>query len=161
METIYRFKFSEEFLPNLVEFSTIHQHDKPNDFKDAFDEWKDENRCIITKESIRLENIGYDGDIFDKMYKSARYYFKNKETEKTKKKRRDYIRQDKDFINMIDRHLADIVLKPSLAFDDFKTNNSEIYENECTRIGEFLDKKQTLNKIKKTYKNRYFLLAKH
>lgn len=161
--TIYRFKFCEEFLPNLVEFSTIHQHDKPIDFKEAFDEWKDENRCIITKESIRLENIGYEGDIFDKMYKSARYYFKNKDmTDKTQKKRRVYIRQDKDFINIIDRHLTNIVnLKPSDAFDDFKTNNSENYENECLRIGEFLDKQKTINKIKKTYKNRYFLLAKH
>ena len=161
MTTIYRFKFSEDFLPKLVEFSTIHRHDKSIDFKEAFDEWKDENCGIITKETIRLENIGYNGDIFDKMYKSARYYFKNKETEKTIKKRRVYIRQDKDFINTIDRHLVDIVLKPSDAFDDFKKNNSEIYENECLRIGEFLDKKQTHNKIKKTYKNRYFLLAKH
>lgn len=159
---IYRFKFSEEFLPNLVDFSTIHQYDKPKDFKEAFDEWKDENRGIITKETIRLENIGYEGNIYDKIYKSARYYFKNKDrSDKTNKKRRPYIRQDKDFINIVDRHLAFISgLKPSQAFDDFKTKYVDIFENECLRIGEFLDKPQTLNKIKKTYKNRYFL-TKH
>tara|TARA_B100000795_G_scaffold158804_1_gene119332 strand:- start:164 stop:661 length:498 start_codon:yes stop_codon:yes gene_type:complete len=159
MTTIYRFKFSEDFLPILVEFSTIHQYDEPKDFKEAFEEWKEENRSLITKETIRLENIGYEGNMFDKMYKSARYYFKNKDrSDKSNKKRRVYIRQDKDFINTVDRHLNVIVdLKPSEAFNDFKTKYVDIFENECLRIGEFLDKEQTLNKIKKTYKNRYFL----
>ena len=114
MATIYRFKFSEEFLPILVEFSTIHQYDKPKDFKEAFEEWKEENRSLIAKETIRLENIGYEGNVFNKMYKS-----------------------------------------------DFKTKYIDSFENECLQIGEFLDKQQTLNKIKKTYKNRYFLLTKH
>jgi hypothetical protein len=158
---IYRFKFSEKFLPILVEFSTIHQYDKPKDFKEAFGEWKDENRYLITKESMLLENAGYEGNVIDKMYKSARYYFKNKDRsgdEKSNKKRRVYIKQDKDFINAVDRHL-DVIsdLKPSEAFDDFKTNNVLIFENECLRIGDFLEKKKILNKIKKTYKNRYFL----
>jgi hypothetical protein len=156
---IYRFKFSEEFLPILVEFSTIHQYDKPKDFKEAFEEWKDENLSLITKESMLLENAGYEGNVIDKMYKSARYYFKNKDrSEKSNKKRRVYIKQDKDFINAVDRHLYVISdLKPSEAFDDFKTNNAQIFENECLRIGNFLEKKKILNKIKKTYKNRYFL----
>jgi hypothetical protein len=158
--TVYRFKFSEEFLTILVEFSTIHQHDKPKDFKEAFETFEAENANEIAKESRLLINAGYDGNIIEKMYKSARYYFKNKDRSgnKNKNKRRVYIKQDKNFINIIDRHIEiTYELKPSDAFDSFKTSNEKQFNNECVRIGEFLDKQKTHEKIKKTYKNRYFL----
>ena len=36
------------------------------------------NKEIIKTESDRLAKDGYEGDALVKMYKSARYYFKNK-----------------------------------------------------------------------------------
>jgi hypothetical protein len=158
---IYRFKFSEEFLDILVEFSTIHQHDKSKVFKEAFELFVEKEEEAIALERERLENAGYKGDIIEKMYKSARYYFKNKDRSEDKvncKKRRVYIKQNKEFIEIIDRNLMFVAdLKPSEAFEEFKEKNKQCFEDECLRIGEYLDKQQTYNKIKKTFKNRYFL----
>tara|TARA_B100000795_G_scaffold30125_1_gene19851 strand:- start:505 stop:987 length:483 start_codon:yes stop_codon:yes gene_type:complete len=157
MDKIYRFKLSEEFLAILIEFSTIHQYDKPIDFKEAFGEFEEKQSELIAKESILLEKSGYKGNVINKIYKSARYYFKNKE-ETVIKARRVYIKQDKNFINMVDRHLENIYnLKPSEAFDDFKTNYEEQINSEYGRLSEFLEKDRIQNKIKKTYKNRYYL----
>ena len=50
-------------------------------------------------------------------------------------------------------------VKPSEAFKNFQENEpySTSYKNELARIGQFLDTdKDILNKVKKTYKNRYF-----
>ena len=158
---IYRFKFSEEFLDILVEFSTIHQHDKSKVFREALELFEEEEEEAIALERERLENTGYKGDIIEKMYKSARYYFKNKDRSEDKinhKKRRVYIKQNKEFIEIIDRNLMFVAdLKPSEAFEKFKKKNKQCFEDECLRIGEYLDKQQTYNKIKKTFKNRYFL----
>ena len=48
------------------------------------EEWKEENIEVIDRETSYMINMGYEGDVVNKMYKSARYYFKNKSTEKTK-----------------------------------------------------------------------------
>tara|TARA_B110000261_G_scaffold74355_2_gene86240 strand:- start:1736 stop:2233 length:498 start_codon:yes stop_codon:yes gene_type:complete len=161
---IYRFKFSEEFLPTLVEFSTIHQHDKAKVFKEAFEVFTEDNVQEIGLERDKLEKAGYKGNIIEKMYKSARYYFKNKDRSEdnvSHKKRRIYIKQNKEFIDIIDRNLESISdLKPSEAFEEFKEQNKQCFEDECLRIGEYLNKEKTHDKIKKTFKNRYFLNRK-
>ena len=90
---IYRYKFSNGFLPNLLDFARIHRYDEPTDFKEQWDLWTKNNKEIIDREKNYLNSMGYEGDVLKKMYKSARYYFKNKSLEKVKpKKRRQYIR---------------------------------------------------------------------
>ena len=79
---IYRFKFTEEFMEVLYEFSKIHQYDERKDFKEAWKIWVEENETIINQETTRLNDLGYKGDILDKMFKSARYYFRKKSSEK-------------------------------------------------------------------------------
>ena len=163
----YRFKFTPEFLDVLTRFSITHQYDTPKDFKEAFGSFKDEFKNEIEREINVLNENGYKGDAIDKMYKSARYYFKNKDysqKNKAEKKRRKYITQDKEFISSVDEHIEIIIenMKPSDGFKQFKEKFTEEYNNEQERLSEYLvDKLDIEQKIKKTYKNRYFINQKY
>ena len=79
---IYRFKFDDSFVDILNTFSKVHQYDSRTDFKEAWKLWLEENNDAVETESRRLINSGYEGDIIDKMFKSARYYFRKKRTKK-------------------------------------------------------------------------------
>ena len=57
---IYRFQFSKGFLENLKEFTRIHKFDDAKIFKEHFDEWKEENSEIITRETNYMRNMGYE-----------------------------------------------------------------------------------------------------
>lgn len=78
---IYRFKFTEEFMQELYTFSKIHQYDDRTDFKEAWIVWMNDQNELISSEQERMISLGYHGDILEKMYKSARYYFRKKTVE--------------------------------------------------------------------------------
>lgn len=82
---IYRFKFTENFMTELYKFSKIHQYDDRKDFKEAWKIWTEENDDIIELEMCRMLRLGYNGDVLDKMFKSARYYFRKKVQKKRTK----------------------------------------------------------------------------
>ena len=65
---IFRYKFSEEFTNHLYQFSKIHQYDHRKDFKAAWDIWLEENAVIVSEEVYKLTNLGYDGNILEKMF---------------------------------------------------------------------------------------------
>jgi len=163
---IYRYKFTEYFTNELFKFSKIHQYDHRKDFKEAWNVWFEENNEIVNDEIRRLTNLGYDGDVEDKMFKSARYYFRKKSTEKkAPTERRAYVGVRKGLLDAMDEHILSKIdskkCKPSESFDDFCNNNIDLLEQEVS----ILCRNVTTNnveikqKIKKTYKNRYFLLA--
>jgi len=162
----YRFKFSSTFLDMLTRFSIVHQYDTPKDFKEAFESFKDDFKNEIQSEIDILNKNGYEGDAVDKMYKSARYYFKKKDysqKNKTENIRRKYIRQDRDFICAIDDHVESVIgeRKPSQGYELFKEECVEEYNKEQERLSEYFDEKIDIEKkIKKTYKNRYFIYQK-
>jgi len=165
--SIYRYKFTPEFTDELLRFSKIHQYDQRKDFKESWDNWIEENADIVDDEIRRLQNLGYIGDIKDKMFKSSRYYFRKKTTEKKEpKKRRDYIGVKKDLLEMMDIHIKNNIFnesyKPSNGFDDFCKNNIELLKEEVNILIQhgFTDSDEIKRKIKKTYKNRYFLINK-
>ena len=161
---IYRYKFTEEFTSELFKFSKIHQYDERKDFKEAWTIWMEENDDIVNQEYRRLTELGYDGDIFDKMFKSARYYFRKKSTEKkAPAKRRVYVGAQKDLLEAMDEHIKLNIssgdFKPSDGFDEFCKDNVNLLKEEITilcRAG-LTDPNEIKAKIKKTYKNRYFL----
>jgi len=163
-QNIYRYKIADDITERLYQFSKIHQYDHRKDFKAAWDIWLEENEELVTYEKRRLLNLGYDGDVLDKMFKSARYYFRKKSTEKkTPKERRNYIGVDKTLLSAMDEHLKKSKdIKPELSFDEFCKENMECLKNEVSRLIEFgfEDSKEIQNKIKKTYKNRYFMIHK-
>jgi hypothetical protein len=163
---IYRYKFTTEFMSDLFIFSKIHQYDHRSDFKEAWEKWTEDNENIVSAEVKRLTDLGYEGDIIDKMYKSARYYFRKKSTEKKPVAlRRDYISVSKKLINAMDQHIRAEIhrddYKPSDAFDEFCKRNIDVLKENIAIICKngLTDAAEIKNKIKKTYKNRYFLFA--
>lgn len=163
---IYRYKFIEEFTNELYKFSKIHQYDHRKDFKEAWNIWVEDNQGFVDEEVRRLSNLGYDGDIIDKMFKSARYYFRKKSTEKKEpQKRRMYIGVEKELLEAMDKHILQNVknkeYKPSDGFSIFCKENIEILQEEVNRLCKcgLTNHIEIKDKIKKTYKNRYFMLV--
>lgn len=163
---IYRYKFTNEFMEHLFVFSKIHQYDKREDFKEAWEKWVNENSDIVDIEIRRVLSLGYNGDTIDKMYKSARYYFRKKSTQKKEpKNRRVYINIQKEFLNEIDQHILQNInnkdYKPSDAFTDFCKDHVDILREEVNVLikNGIKNSNEIKEKIKKTYKNRYFILT--
>jgi len=162
---IYRYKFTEEFTNEMYKFSKIHQYDHRKDFKEAWEIWLDDNDDIVSGEVRRLTNLGYDGDILDKMFKSARYYFRKKSTEKkAPQKRRVYLSVQKNLLETMDDHIKGHIneedYKPSEGFDRFCKENLDLLKEEVSLLCKngFTNSEEIKQKIKKTYKNRYFIL---
>ena len=163
---IYRFKFTEDFMEELYKFSKIHQYDERKDFKEAWKVWTEDNQDIIDEETTRLNNLGYDGDIMDKMFKSARYYFRKKSTEKKEpRQRRQYISVNRELLDAMDNHIEENIFnvdyQPKTGFISFCKANEKILKESIAKIFEQGVKDSDLieDKIKKTYKNRYFMLT--
>jgi len=163
---IYRYKFIGEFTDEMYKFSKIHQYDHRKDFKEAWNNWVEENQGLVDEEVRRLINLGYDGNILDKMFKSARYYFRKKSTEKKEpQKRRVYVGVEKELLAAMDQHIhknvGDKEYKPSEGFTIFCKENIEILQEEVKRLCKcgLTNHTEIKDKIKKTYKNRYFMLV--
>ena len=162
---IFRYKFTNEFTHELFKFSKVHQYDHRKDFKDAWNTWIEENGDLLNDETRRLDNLGYEGDIMDKMYKSARYYFRKKSTEKKEPaKRRIYVGSQKELLDAMDEHIQTNIrsenFKPSDSFYDFCKEHVDLLKIEVNILCRSGINNSDLikNKIKKTYKNRYFLV---
>ena len=163
----FRFKFTQEFAEQLFAFAQLHRFDNRHDFKEAWTKWTTDLSNIIEAETKYLQDNGYTGSVADKMYKSARYYFRKKKTEKTEpKKRRRYVSVDTEVITLMDEHITDWCrrkdFKPATAFSHFCENNRNHLEAEVLRLysEENLPEEDIPTKLKKTYKNRYFQRVK-
>ena len=163
--SIFRYKFVDEFTSELYKFSKIHQYDHRKDFKEAWKIWTEDNSEIVDEEVNRLTLLGYEGDILDKMFKSARYYFRKKSVgKKEPQKRRVYVGVNKTLLESIDEHIKqninNIHYKPSDGFNHFCEENIHVLKEEINSLikSGLTDSTEIKNKIKKTYKNRYFLL---
>jgi hypothetical protein len=161
-KNIYRFTFNNAFTEELFRFSKIHQYDDRKVFKEAWDIWAEDNEEIISEETKRLQELGYEGNIQDKMFKSARYYFINKSTErKEPSKRRNYVGLQKELLESMDEYLKENKnVKPSESFDEFCKNNIELIKDSIDIIyrSGITDSQVIKSKIKKTFKNRYFII---
>lgn len=166
---IYRFKFVEPFVEELYNFSKIHQYEDRITFKESWTQWTNDNSTLVDGETRRLLLLGYDGNVMDKMYKSARYYFRNKKTEKKEpKKRRKYSSVNKDLLDAMDEHILENIKKddyqPKTGFVDFCKNgkNKGVLKATVHKLCEeeegTKDPVTMEQKMKKTYKNRYFYL---
>jgi len=162
--TIYRYTFTETFTDELFKFSKIHQYDERKAFKEAWNIWMEDNDYIVNEEYRRLKEIGYSGDIFDKMFKSARYYFRKKSTEKKESSiRRRYVGSQKCLLDAMDEYINCNIksghLKPSEGFDEFCKQNIQLLKEEINVLKNngLTDSNEIKGKIKKTFKNRYFV----
>ena len=167
---IYRFKFHANFMNKLETFADKHRLDEPDVFKEMWLRWSSNENNIseIIKEEKRLIGIGYEGDIGEKMYKTVRYYLKNKSVKKKEpKKRRKYMGVQKILIQSMDTHICEEAfnneLKPAHAYNNYCSMEpyATMVETEINRlIGLDMNEKEAMDKIKKTYKNRYYLKQK-
>ena len=166
---IFRYKFSEQIHCLIGEFSSIHKFDEPIQFREEWDLFVIENKEQLEREKNRLVSLGYDKNVDEKMYKSARYYFKNKPTAKKEpKKRRKYVTIDKTFLGQMDKHINEIAfvqdLKPAHAYNNFISDDK--YSSKMDEIVQDLmdendlEEAEVEKKICKTYKNRYFIQQK-
>jgi hypothetical protein len=161
---IYRYEFTKEFMNLLFEFSKIHQYDDRKVFKEEWKKWIKVNKEQVDNEVIRLNQLQYDGNVLDKMFRSARYYFRKKQIEKKDpKKRISYKILNKEILNKMDKHVIKnktrLDYKPANGFLDFCKINQEILQEEIKKLKkeEFFEEKEIEQKLKKTYKNRYFI----
>jgi hypothetical protein len=161
---IYRYKFAEEVACELDRFSKVHQYDDRKVFKEAWTEWTKDNDELVSNEVRRLTNMGYEGDIVDKMFKSARYYYRKKSTvKKTPATRRNYVSVQKELLEAMDNYIKNTNGgKPSDAFVAFCRAHTGLIKTEAVSLWEngITEDVDIQNKIKKAYKNRYFLSVK-
>ena len=181
---IYRYKFTEPFMEELLSFSKIHQFDDRKSFKEAWHKWTTETtiKPQIDSEIDRLQQNGYEGDILKKMFHSARFYFRKKDTilpiespiKPLKKidpeEKAKHNRFTKPFLKTIDQHIMETLtenkyidkdqntrynISPSLSYEEF-------CEKHKSNISDEFKQKKTesedliLSSLKKTYKNRFY-----
>lgn len=170
-QTTFRFKFTKQLLNSIREFSKIHSNDNCDDFLEAFQSWTYENREMIQLEEERLKSMGFNKDINAKIYKSARYYFKNK---KNKTKQNDavkvnsnikfgYISRNPKFFKMVENYISSNPIKASVMYKNFMDDptKSVQIEKEVNRLITFnLDREAALKKIQKTFNNAYYKIKK-
>jgi hypothetical protein len=164
---IYRYKFTQEFMNEIYQFAKIHQYDDRKYFKEAWEVWMETQSELVNSEVNRLTNLNYQGDIIDKMFKSARYYFRKKGTVKKEPvQRSNYVAVNKELLDAMDQHIIKNLTKkeykPSEGFIEFCNSNITLLKEEVTRLfeeeGIQKDAKIVEKKMKKTYKNRYFII---
>jgi hypothetical protein len=164
---IYRYKFSPMFIDELYKFSKIHQYDHRKDFKEAWENWIKEKEELVEEEVCRTKQLGYVGDVLDKMFKSARYYFRKKSTEKHEPaKRRTYVGLSKELLEKMDNHIQSNLdsknFKPSEGFEEFCNLHTDLLKEHIIQLikNGITDSNEMKQKVKKTYKNRYYLNKK-
>jgi len=161
----FHFHFSEEMTEQFAYFAKLHQFDDRIAFKENWQSWirgADVADCI-SRETERLMEEGYTGNILNKMFKSVRYYYRKKPANTPEpKKRKEYESLSQEVLRQMDEHiLGQISENTDQETKVYSLSPAKAYENYCiyrtqTKEAEIPDKV----KYKKTYKNRFFLLSK-
>ncbi len=162
--TTFRFKFSNELSSEIESFALIHRYDNNDTFKEAWEIWCKDKQNLINQETQRLDELKYTGNIHKKMYRSAKYYYKDKSYEnKTPRERDPYIAISNDCKNKMDNHLLSHInnkdFTPAKGFTLF-CNQYVVDILEYQEHNErYLTKEEFYKKLKKMYKNRYYILS--
>ena len=165
---VFRFKLLPETINELNNFAKIHKYDTREDFKEAWEEWLDAYDEIVENEEKRLKSSGYKGDVIDKMYKSVRYYYRKKPLSKQEpSKRKRYLSIGKNILKAMDQHINENYkiesYTPAVGYNEFCNEYIELLREHVEEMSklENIDSKQISDKIKKTYKNRYFRISRN
>lgn len=185
LKKTFRFEFTEYIMDAIKQFAIVHQYDERKMYKEQWSNWYNENKEDMEREIERMNEIGYVGDVKDKMFKAGRYYFRKKNiknqdkeeqrecevfnninTKNTEKKRRNYITMLESTLVAMDEHIkislaTDEQFKPSDGYSEFCEKNVLVLRTEIQRmvVENIIDKKDIAEKIKKTYKNRYYMIT--
>ena len=141
---IHRFKCSPELNQEIMNFSEIHKFDIDETLAEHFNDWMEKHKDLIEREEDFLKRHEYEDDIKSKIFKSIKYYYIKKFTEKAEKKKhekKEIHKIDSDVMQAIKNDLLrhfeiDPKFKPSVTYELFKTSDDPL--------------------IKKSYKNQYY-----
>jgi hypothetical protein len=155
---IFNYVPSEKCIIEISEFSYIHRKDTNKIFRAAWNMWikTPEVADIIKEETSRIEEFGFNGDLTEKLYFSARYYYRKKALAYEKddnlpqKKRKPNESTDKTILEQMNNHILEQMkknneIRPADSFKNYLLENPVNNENEE-------------EKVKKTYKNRFFMI---
>jgi len=214
---VLRFEFSNATIESVMAFTTVHQYDDRKTYKEAWTKWlaHDEIAAMLKAEVERLTNLGYKGDVADKLFKSGRYYFRGATSAQRLGTRRalaprtpndanrrgsgpkalnalnqgslhadptplgvrgasaprKYVTMGRELLRAMDEHIerglrTNDAYTPAIGFSDFFRTyaSSDLLKAE---VGNLIRHYETVPnpakklhaKLKKTYKNRYFMMA--
>ena len=183
---VLRFEFSNAIIESMMGFTTVHQYDDRKTYKEAWTKWlaHDEIAAIFKADVERLTNLGYKGDVADKLFKSGRYYFRQKTYGfpnlslhdeplgvRGASAPRKYVTMGRELLRAMDDHIerglrTNDAYTPAIGFSDFfRTHaSSDLLKTE---VGNLIRHYETVPnpakklhaKLKKTYKNRYFMMV--
>jgi hypothetical protein len=165
---IHHFNYSDDFANQLATFATAHLEDNSKLFKKEWQTWKDANSALIQQEITKMQSDGFQGSVEDKMYFSARYYYRKKairdneyadsqkQEPESNHPRKKYEMFDKTELGRMNTHILSQIynamnegvidqLSPSKSFAHYLEQYA--ISNECERT-------------KKTYKNLYWRISK-
>jgi len=195
---VLRFEFSTEIIDHVAAFAQMHQYDDRKTYKEAWTEWMANNEiaALFHAEVKRLTELGYKGDVADKLYKSGRYYFRTREPTVQRSSLwphtppsgatstpndanggrrgsgnqgspRRYVLLSRELLSAMDDHIErglrqQTDFTPAKGFAEFALGaDVASYHSEIARLSEIMPTGEAVgDKIKKTYKNRYFMLSK-
>ena len=202
---VLRFEFSGVLIEHVTAFANLHRYDDRKTYKEAWIAWleHDEIAALLKNEVARLSALGYKGDVADKLFKSGRYYFRQKTYgfQGTARRAfaslmplcpnlslqpvgvrgalvptpRKYVLLNHQLLDAMDDHIECGLRRdahaytpanaytPASGFTEFcKTwMNVEFYSSEVARLSELMPTGEAVHdKLKKTYKNRYFMMTK-
>lgn len=185
----FRHTFSQEMVAELEKFSKTHLNTERKEMKEKWQEWIKEERIAaqIAREKDRMEKEGYTGsmdDILYKMYFSVRYYFQKKinkddiiieeeeeyeEEEKTGIFNKKRYRFSSEFLKYTDDYIKtqNLEKSPIDNFMEFMNISKSVLLEEIIKIKSYYELKEIdkaaseeiFNKIKKTYRNRYYKIS--
>lgn len=179
-----RHTYSEEVVEQLSSFAKVHEYDGRKEFKEAWQKWMEEPdiKNLIVAEVSRLTVNGLSGDILDRMYKSARYYYRKKGgevvTEPTIRKEyeglpRTVLKTIDDYIySEINRNIAEtdkggnhiITITAAKSFTTYCKLHYDVISdllppmNDEDKLNTNMreELKKVTDRLKKTYKNRFY-----
>jgi hypothetical protein len=182
-----RHTYSEEVVEQLSSFAKVHEYDDRKEFKEAWQKWMEEPdiKNLIVTELARLTVNGMSGDILDRMYKSARYYYRKKGggeavTEPTVRKEyeglpRTVLKTIDDYIySEINRNIVEtekggnhiITITAAKSFTTYCKLHYDVISDLLPPINDDAhcnvntnmreELKKVTDRLKKTYKNRFY-----
>ena len=187
MLPVFRYKFNEDVTAVLSKFANDNESLPKKEYKEQWKNWLNSNEEFVRNERERLTSQGYNNiDVTTKMFRTTKYYLrKNMEKSDTDNNepstnddqfRKKIFFVSKDLLKTMEEHITKAIsenISPSKSFQSFANNYKSDIENEIENITtkhtsdtentENIEQiKSTINeKIKKTYKNKYYNVTKN
>jgi len=165
----------------------IHRDDDRKEFKNQWKTWITNDIYNLLQSEVELQKeAGNKGDIWDNMFKSARYYYRKKaikqerdedeedeedeeeesDTDSPAPKKSQHFRFSSEILKNMDAHICEqqnMNMSPSEKYDDYCANNKDAILVEILKIKsklktELLDTVDVSVRFKKTYKNRIYVM---